>query len=567
MDAQVLIVGAGPVGMVLALDLASRGVTALLVERQHRDHTPSPRCNHLSAHTLETFRRLGLANEIRDAGLPGHFPHDVMYATSLMGHELCRIHIPARNARFGTYGYADSDWPTPEPPHRCNQMYFEPILQRHVLGSPKIKVLYDVEIDEIVQNDIGVEAIGRNVKNGEAVRLKASYAIGCDGGSSAVRRMIGAEFEGDSVISRNRSLIISSDQLGSAAKLSPAWMTWFIQPDILGCLVALNAKDLWAFHFWMPPETPDFEAFDCDAAIQRVAGGPVKYTIVQRDDWIGRRLVASRFRDRRIFICGDAAHIWIPFAGYGMNAGIADAMTLSWLLAAVSNGWGAPALLDAFEAERQPVTEQVSKQAMRLLEDNMKAGQVRKLIPLLDKNGSEGDAARRVVGRFFYDQNVGQFAPIGLNFGSFYDRSTIIAYDGEPAPDYDLGTYRPSTVPGCRTPHIWLRDGASLFDRMGPEYTLLRFNPKIDVNALFRAAENRGVPLTLLDLDASEKSGVYDRSLILSRPDRHIAWRGDELPRNCLELVDLIRGARTTEVNRPLLATNKRQETLSVGSR
>lgn len=551
-DSDVLIVGAGPVGMVLALDLASRGVKVVVAERHAPDATPPPRCNHISARSLEIFRRLGLASEIRQAGLPGSYPHDVAYATSLTGYELSRIRIPSRDNRFGTTGYSDSDWPTPEPPHRCNQMYFEPILQRHVLETPNIRMLYRTEIEALTQDDTGVTARGRDLATGEAYEFRADYLVGCDGGSSMVRKTIGARFEGVDIVSGTRSILLRSPDFTAKRKVAPAWMTWVLNPRVFGCVIAMNGDDLWSFHMWMPTGVSDFESLDREQAIRASFGTDFEYEIISTDDWYGRRLVANKFRDRRVFICGDAAHIWIPFAGYGMNAGIADAMSLSWQLAAVVNGWAEPGLLDAYEVERQPVTEQVSRHAMALALKNLDTDFVKKPPAALEHEGPEGDAVRAEAGRFMYDANVGQFACIGLNFGTYYNSSPITAHDGEPAPDYDLTTYRPSTVPGCRTPHIWLNDGSSLYDRMGPEYTLLRSDPDVDVSGLVAAAADRGVPLQVLDLDPSEGGDIYRQKLVLSRPDQHVAWRGDAEPEDPLALIDLIRGAAHREHAEPV---------------
>jgi hypothetical protein len=260
-------------------------------------------------------------------------------------------------------------------------------------------------------------------------------------------------------------------------------------------------------------------------------------------DWYGRRLVADRFRNGRVFICGDAAHIWIPMAGYGMNAGIADAMNLSWQLAATLQGWGGPRLLDAYESERQPVTEQVSKQVLELALSNLDTDLIRNPPAALFADGVEAERVRAEIGQKIFDANIGQFACMGLNFGTYYDASPIIAYDNEQAPAYSLTDYTATTVPGCRTPHVWLADGSSLYDRMGAGYTLLRFDPQIDVSGLETAARSCGVPLQLLDLAAAEYVEQYQHKLVLSRPDQHVAWRGNAPPRDWFALIDLVRGA------------------------
>lgn len=541
---SVVVVGAGPVGMTLALDLASRGVDVTVIEQRTQDALPRQRCNHISARTLEIFRRLGVADEIRETGLPADYPQDVAYVTALTGHELSRIRIPARADRFGSIGYADSGWPTAEPPHRCNQMYFEPILQRHMLASPHIRVFYGTEVIEVDQNEGRATALASILESGERLEVRAEYLVGCDGGQSLVRRAIGASFEGVSVISRTRSILVRAPDLISRLRNKPAWMTWFVNPDAFGCVVAMNGDDLWAFHVWLPADAPAFDSVDQASAIRAAIGADLEYEILSTDDWYGRRLVATRFRDRRMFVAGDAAHIWVPFAGYGMNAGIADAMNLSWQLAAVVQGWGGPGLLDGYEAERHPVTDQVSHHVMAIALKNLDIDVVRKPPPLLIEESSAGAALRNQVGAYLYDANIGQFACLGLNFGTYYDASPIVVYDGEPAPDYDLLTYVPSTVPGCRTPHLFMADGRSLYDAMGPGFTLLRSDPSVDVGGLERAARLRNLPFTVLDLDPSAAASIYDRKLVLSRPDQHVAWRGDCEPGDPGAMLDHVTGVK-----------------------
>jgi hypothetical protein len=224
-----------------------------------------------------------------------------------------------------------------------------------------------------------------------------------------------------------------------------------------------------------------------------------------------------------------------------MNAGIADAMNLSWLLAAHLQGWATDTALDAYEAERQPITEQVSNFAMN---HALALQRQREEVPEdIEQPGPQGDALRAAKGQAMYDLNVQQYCCAGLNFGYFYDKSPIIAYDGQAQPAYGMATFTPSTVPGCRTPHVWLADGRSLYDAMSSGYTLLRTKPDVDVAPLVEAAARRGVPLSVLDLSPSEAGAVYDRALVLSRPDQHVAWRGDNAPQDALALIDLLRGA------------------------
>jgi hypothetical protein len=275
-------------------------------------------------------------------------------------------------------------------------------------------------------------------------------------------------------------------------------------------------------------------------------GPDFEYEILSSENWTGRRLVASKFRDRRVFICGDAAHVWMPLGGFGMSAGIADAANLAWKLAGVLHGWATPELLDAYEAERQPITDQASRIISDIARQRMT--QANELSPDIERLDAVGEAARAAVGQVAYALDVEQQCCGGLNFGYFYDRSPIIAYDGEQAPTYTMGTFTSSTVPGCRAPHVWLEGRRSMYDALGPDYTLLRLDPMAHVDGIVAAAAQRALPLAVLDVRSDEGSQHYRHKLVLVRPDQHVAWRGDEEPADILGLIDLLRGAAATSV-------------------
>src|SRR5262249_27097696 len=195
----------------------------------------------------------------------------------------------------------------------------------------------------------------------------------------------------------------------------------------------------------------------------------------------------------------------------GMNAGIADAASLSWLLAAVLKGWAVPECLAAYQAERQPITDQVSRFAFAMAQQNSQ--QRRKISADIERDDAVGEAARAEIGKQARDLYIQQQCCGGLNFGYFYEGSPIIAYDGEPHPAYTMYDFTSSTVPGCRLPHLWLRDGRSLYDALGPDYTLLRLDPAVAVSRMVEAAARRGAPLALLDLDSPHSHALYGRKL------------------------------------------------------
>lgn len=540
---SVLIVGGGPVGLSLAMDLAWRGIEVIVAETRYPGEPPSVKCNHVSARTMEVFRRLGLAQKVRDTGLPADYPNDASYRTTSTGIEMSRIPIPARNERYTATGGPDTWWPTPEPPHRINQIYLEPVIFAHAAAMSGVRILNRTQIEDFVQDENGIVATARDLASGETFTIASEYLVGCDGGRSTVRRKIGAQLSGTPVIQRVQSTYFRAPALLSMMPGERAWMYLSLNPRRTGTLIAIDGKETWLLHNHLYEGEPDFDSIDRDWALRTILGvGPdFEYEILSKEDWVGRRLVADKFHDRRAFIAGDAAHLWIPYAGYGMNAGIADAMDLSWMLAAVLKGWAPESLLDAYERERQPITEQVSEFAMDMALKNMR--QRKSTPPEVEMEGPEGDAARARVGQEAYDLNVNQYCCGGLNFGYFYSQSPIIAYDDGKHPSYTMYDFTPSTVPGCRAPHIFLPDGRSLYDVLGPDYSLLRFDDTIDVDTLVGAAAKRGVPLTIVDVPQSVAGDLYPHKLALVRPDQHIAWRGDTLPLDPFALIDLLRGA------------------------
>jgi 2-polyprenyl-6-methoxyphenol hydroxylase-like FAD-dependent oxidoreductase len=543
-DCDVLIIGAGPVGLTLAIDLAWRGIDVTVVETRARAAPPEPKCNHVAARTMEIFRRLGLAEKVRNAGLPADYPHDISYRTSFTGQELTRIKIPCRRDRFTAKDGPDCNWPTPEPPHRINQIFLEPILFEHAAAQPRIRIINRTSAEDVEVEQNSASVTLRDLDTGAIRRMECRFLVGCDGARSVVRKAIGAELSGDAVIQQVQSTFIRAPGLIDRQQHANAWGTGAINPRRSGMVYAIDGSERWLVHNYMKPGETDFDAVDRDAAIRTIlgVGADFNYEIISREDWFGRRLIANKFRAGSAFIAGDAAHIWVPYAGYGMNAGIADAMNLSWLLAAHLNGWAPLAILDAYEAERWPITSQVSRFAMSHAEAEIRR---RGAVPQeIEEAGPRGERARQDVGRLAYEINVRQYACAGLNFGTYYDRSPIIAYDGSEHPPYTMDSYTPSTVPGCRTPHLRCEDGRSLYDAMGPEFTLIRLDPALDVAALETAARSKAVPLKVIDVERREAcpGACYDVGLVLSRPDQHVAWRGNRLPDDAAGLIDRVRG-------------------------
>lgn len=541
-ETQVFIVGGGPVGLTLAMDLASRGIETVVAEMRESGEPPSVKCNHVSARSMEIFRRLGVADAIRAVGLPEDYDQDVSYRTTTTGIEITRITIPSRLGRKTGAEGADTWWPTPEPPHRVNQVYLEPVLFEHAAKNPRIRFLNRTKVRDFVQDSEGVSATAVDLQIDKEITIRATFLIGCDGGHSMVRKTIGSQYQGDPVIQRTQSTFINAPKLIELMEAKPAWCMFSLNPRRPGNVYAIDGNKKWLIHNYLRDEELDFESVDRDLSIRTIlgVGRDFEYEVLSKEDWYGRRLVADKFREGRVFICGDAAHLWVPYAGYGMNAGLADAANLAWLLSATIKGWAPLGILDAHEAERLPITEQVSQFAMKHAADM--AAQRGSVPQDIEAPGPEGDARRAALGKQVYELNLPQYAAAGLNFGYYYDESPIIKYDDERHPVYSMGSFQSSTVPGCRTPHFFFKSGQSLYDELGQGYTLLKLDSKIDVAPLLDAATSQNVPFKVLDISCEEVAALYKHKLVLVRPDQHVAWRGDVAPEDAPRLIAKIRG-------------------------
>ncbi|MDF0595329.1 FAD-dependent oxidoreductase [Psychromarinibacter halotolerans] len=543
LSADVVIVGAGPVGLTLAMELDRRGVSSLIVETRRAGQPPNVKCNHVSARSMEIFRGLGIADRIRAAGLPEDYPHSVSYRTTVTGREITCVPIPSTAGRRRGEPGPDTGWPTPEPPHRINQIFLEPILFAAAQDRAGIRIVNEATVTSFTDTGAGVD-VAVSCADGTGLSVRGRYMVGCDGGRSQVRKDIGATLQGDAVVQRVQSTYIRAPGLIACMQVPPTWGMFAYNPVRSGVVYSIDGRETWLIHNYLKDDEADFDSVDRDWAIRRILGvdDAFAYDILSKEDWFGRRLVADRLRRGNVFICGDAAHLWVPYAGYGMNAGIADAHNLAMHMGGVFGGWAGDAALDAHEAERLPITEQVSRFAMNHAHEMARK---RKAVPdEIDDDTPDGAAARDRVGAELYDLNVQQYCCAGLNFGYYYDASPMIDADGTPPP-YAMGSFTASTVPGARLPNVPMDDGRWLYDHQGAGFALVRTDPSVAVEPLLAAARAAGVPLVLIDL--SDAPAPYAEALVLARPDNHIAWRGDRLPRDPSALIDLVRGASRTE--------------------
>jgi 2-polyprenyl-6-methoxyphenol hydroxylase-like FAD-dependent oxidoreductase len=513
------VVGAGPVGLALAGDLGWRGIDCLLIE-QSDGSIHQPKMDLVGIRTMEQCRRWGIVGDVENSPYPRDYPQDNVYLTGLGGYELGREQFPPLG----------EEKPPPQSPQkreRCPQNMFDPILRAFAERQTSVELRYLTKLIGLRSESGGVVAAVRDQRSGEEYELNADYVAGCDGAYSSVREILGIRMLGNPALTYTTNIIFRCADLAARHPGRKAYRYIFVGPEgTWATIVAINGRDQWRMSIIGGATPRDLSQDDIHAAIRRAIGPQPQYEILTVVPWVRKELVAESYRRGPAFILGDAAHVMSPTGAYGMNTGIGDAVDLAWKLAAAVEGWGGDVLLDSFDAERRPIAirnvTEASSNLRRMLSPGRNDG-------LLDDTEA-GAAVRRRVGETMSQAMRNEWYTLGMHLGYRYEDSPVCVGDGTPPTPDDSKNYIPTTRPGSRAPHLWLADGRSTLDLYGRNFVLLRIGARApDAGALLQAARQRRLPLEVVAIDDPAVAAAYERSLVLVRPDGHVAWRGDEL--------------------------------------
>ncbi|HLH94556.1 MAG TPA: FAD-dependent monooxygenase [Xanthobacteraceae bacterium] len=532
-ETPILIVGGGSVGLALACDLGARGVACLVVEQNERpaDH---PRATALNARSMEFMRRWGIANAVRAKAAPPDFPHTALYCTSLNGFEIARIERPH-------HGGAEPTTTSPERAQRCNQIWLDPILCEHAASFAMTELKFRWRFEEMRQEAEGVTAIVHDLGRDERRRIKTRYLIDCSGGHSPIRRALGITMTGSPYIGYHLSVYVRAPQLWTHHDKGKAALINFVEPrGLWRNMVTLDGRELYRFGLRGKEFYDDPDQVDVERLFGEVVGKDIPHEIISVRRWTARNVVADRYQVGDVFLAGDAAHLNHPASGLGLNTGLGDAVDLGWKLAAAISGWGGARLLSSYAMERRPV----GKRNVGHADLSHANDRNQKPDPAIAADSPEGARARRELGEAIVKAQTRKFVTDGIALGYRYEPSPICWGEDSPPPPDSVSEYHPTTRAGSRAPHTWLAPERSIIDLYGSGFVLLRLgSDPPDVEPIATAFAHRRVPLAVTTIADPLVAALYERALVLVRPDGHVAWRSDRLPNDPLRLADRVRGA------------------------
>ena len=530
---DVLIAGGGPCGLMLAIELGKRNIRCLLVDTKPGTAF-NPQANATQARTMEHFRRLGFAQEIRSMGLPPNHPTDIAYLTRFAGTELARLRLPTAAAAPQAIKNMSGAWSAAELPHRVSQKFVEVCLHRHAQQQASVEMRYSWQLKTFSDLGTGIEAVVQAVDGDEPVTVKAAYLLGADGARSFVRNQLGIAWGGATGFKRKfmggkmLAVYLKAPNFYTLNPNDRCWMYVVVNPQLRAFIMSVDGVSEFAFHIQMADDAATDALTEADARrlFSQAFGQEIDIEILSMATWLaGHALVAESYQKGRVFLGGDAAHLFTPTGGLGYNTAIEDAVNLSWKLASVIKGQAPAALLDSYEQERQPLAVRNTGYA-RQFADSIGLFEA---APEMEDDSPQGEQVRAAASEYLNGHVRREFNIPGVTFGGRYDGSTLIVADGTKAPPDAANSYVPCATPGGRPPHVWLADGRSLFDSFNFEWTLLALGPlPPDTVAFEQSAQAMGLDLKVVHHASSDFLTLYEAPLVLIRPDQIVAWRGHD---------------------------------------
>lgn len=534
-ETDVLVVGAGPVGLTLALDLGQRGVKTLLVEKNAAPLN-LPKMERSNPRTMEIWRRMGVMEEIRAAGLPPEMPMDVLVVRDLAHEPLVRQVYPSvAETRAKIAETHDGSLPR-EPYQLVSQYVVEPILMARCKQTPGLTVRQSTEFLSLEQDETGVSAVIRNAE-GQEETVRAKYLVGADGGAGVVRKALDIRMEGQAGLGTIYNIFFRCDDFLEKSKVGFARHYCFAAQaaggGAAGTIVIQGDMKHLALHIMTePPEDPA-------ALLRETTGLDIDPEVLFCSPWTQHMLVAEQHMKGRVFLAGDANHLYIPAGGLGMNTGIGDAANLGWKLEAVLKGWGGQRLLDSYGEERAMAAQRNRAAAGWAVEGVI--GWRGSFRPEMLEDTPAGKAAMAEFLDVAENGNRRVYEMHGADLGYRYDSAITASEEGSP-PESPTRDYIATSFPGAHLPHVWLKPGVALYDELRTDrHSLLVFGDR-DVSALEQAFADLGAPLDVRRLDDPGIAKVFERGLLLIRPDLHVAWRGDALPADAVALAQRVTG-------------------------
>ena len=530
---QVVVAGAGPVGMCAAIDLALRGVSVFICESRAADDFGIGKVNLTNGRSMEHFRRWGIADRLRaNDPVPDNVIRDLTMSTRANGYIIF-------NAEGG------NEWRerlpiASEVPEWAPFQAIEKTLRERVLElDNNITFVPFASAVDFVQDGDGVDLAYEH--EGETKTVRCEYLVIADGPYSALRKKANLRLEGDTLF-RNFSWHFRAPELKNLFKKTQlSSHTFFLNDNGYGDLLAPQSEnDHWIYMVSPTPEGVDPHDWETVKKMMFSSVGQEFETFEEQGwEWGSHTRMIRSFNYGRAVLVGDAAHLTPPFGGFGMNMGVGDAADIGWKISAMLEGWGGPQLLGTYSLERRDVCKFIIEGSAH---NNRLWGKAL-VRDYMEEDSERGAKVRAEVRDFIIKEKTQQFKSLGAQFGYHYAGSPIIMNDGSPVPPMVYGEYEPSSIPGCRTPHVWLSDNDSLYDHLGSGFCLLALDDDINTEPFEAAATDVGMPLKVLRMNNPDVRAQYDRKLTLIRPDQHVAWRGDKLPEDCGYIVDVVRGA------------------------